>query len=182
MENLKLCLEHCHKATSLELQLLHALGQAGLLEDLLPCHIECFYRACEDYLQEHSYLDPVFQVIAAWLEHPLCVAAWARCAPGPGAPAAQILQGLRAVAQEAAPSATDPVRQGLGLAACLQFLGAARPAEETSAAGTSTARQFLQRGTPELHAEQPGPAPLAGRAEGPRQLLQDICTRYSGKF
>ena len=53
--NLKLFFQHCHKATSQELQLVHALGQADLNKDLLPCNIECFYNASKDYKQERNY-------------------------------------------------------------------------------------------------------------------------------
>ena len=74
------CLEHMFRTASLELQLTRALGKAvapePLAEALVPADIQVLSTVVDDYINKHSAIDPVFQLVAAWLKHPSWVKTW----------------------------------------------------------------------------------------------------------
>lgn len=149
--------------------------------------MEGFYKACEDYEQEHGSLDPVFQVIAAWMKHPLFVHAWAQVAPGPAATAAEMVTALHEALQDAAQEELEPemntcLRQGrgTGVSACILHLRVARPVasgrallQADSPGGTTLSQDSLPPTT--LNAVAEGPTVLLGKQSKPWVLLQVLC-------
>lgn len=133
LRNLGYCFQHCHKKSAPEMQMVKALGDAGLLPQLTPFDVEVFIDACCSYYSKHgNELDPVFEVIAAWLKSPFWVDAWRDLAPGPDSSAEEILSALhqviRAMSGKSDPETSFNLRsgRGIGFSACCRFLGVAR--------------------------------------------------------
>ena len=76
------CCSHIFRTASTELQLVRALGMAvapqPVEEALRPADIQVLDKVIADYIQKHDILDPVFQVVAVWLEDPGWVETWSK--------------------------------------------------------------------------------------------------------
>lgn len=74
------CYNHSWRVAPPALQLVRALGAAvspaSLSRELCPANLIFFRQACSDYVVTFESLDPVFEVVAAWLDHPRWVEAW----------------------------------------------------------------------------------------------------------
>ena len=76
------CCNHIFRTASPELQLVRALGTAvapqPLEEALRPADIQVLDTAIADYINKHDMLDPVFQVVAVWLQDAGWVETWSK--------------------------------------------------------------------------------------------------------
>jgi hypothetical protein len=55
-----------------------AVAPQPLEEALRPADIQVLDKVIADYIQKHDILDPVFQVVAVWLEDPGWVETWSK--------------------------------------------------------------------------------------------------------
>jgi hypothetical protein len=55
-----------------------AVAPQPMEEALRPADIQVLDKVIADYIQKHDVLDPVFQVVAVWLEDPVWVETWSK--------------------------------------------------------------------------------------------------------
>ena len=53
-----------------------AIAPERLEEALVPADIQVLGKVVDEYVAKHEVLDPVFQLVAAWLKDPLWIQAW----------------------------------------------------------------------------------------------------------
>ena len=125
------------RAASPELQLIRALGKAvvpePLAEALVLADIQVLSAVVDDYIDKHSVLDPVFQLVAAWLKHPSWVKTWSNNSlPGSSRPedlVKAIHKTIREMSGRHDPEAAFNLRSGRGLGfsnCCFQLKVAAK--------------------------------------------------------
>jgi len=127
------CFFHQWRSWPPELLLVRALGAAlspaSLTQELCPANLQVFRRVCGDYLIKFQKMDPVFEVVAAWLDHPAWVQAWAnnRLPPnsGPEALVAAIHTTVRQMSSHRSSEADfqEKPTSGIGFFSCCSWLG-----------------------------------------------------------
>ena len=140
------CHKHAFRACAPEMQLVRALGAVDdppfLDQTMCPADVEVFCKVCADYIERFDELDPVFELIAAWLKHPLWIEAWGKNKQEPGCHPTRLLQALHQTIREMSnqhdPEASFNLRSGRGLGftvCCFKLnvaekVGAAEPAAD----------------------------------------------------
>ena len=131
------CIEHIFRTASPELQLTRALGKAvapELLEEaLVPADIQVLSKVVDDYIGKHKVLDPVFQLVAAWLKDPSWIETWSNnslpCSSRPEDLVKALHQTIRDMSGRHDPEAAFNLRSGRGLGfstCCFQLKVAAK--------------------------------------------------------
>jgi hypothetical protein len=123
------CYNHSWRATPPELQLVRALGAAvspaSLSRELCPANLQFFRQVCSDYVATFESLDPVFEVVAAWLDHPRWVEAWSNNKLPPNShPEALVTALLKTVRQmSSVPTFEERSHGESSFLACCSWLG-----------------------------------------------------------
>jgi hypothetical protein len=127
------CYNHIWRTSPPELQLLRALGAAvspaSLLQEICPANLQVFRRVCGDYIVKFQELDPVFELVAAWLDHPWWMEAWSdnKLPPNscPDALVSALHRTIRQMSnrQSLELDSEEPPRGGLGYLPCCSWLG-----------------------------------------------------------
>ena len=130
------CYNHIWRSSPKELQLVRALGAAllpaSLTQELCPANLQVFRFVCGDYIVKFQVLDPVFEVVAAWLDHPAWVQAWADNKLPPNSRPEALVSALHKTVRQmsghqgADESFQERPNSGLGFFACCSWLGVVR--------------------------------------------------------
>ena len=142
LRNLGLCYSHCHLKAAKELQMVKALGDGAVLPLLTPCDLEAFLDVCTVYHKRWSVIDPVFEVVAAWLKYPNWLEVWSKEGGElpPDSSAVDVLKALhRTIKRMSGQGGSKEMffnlrsGRGIGAACCCRLLGVARPVTDVTA-------------------------------------------------
>ena len=121
-----------HLALPPEFQLIKLLGDVDLLEKLLPSDLVAFFNFCKAYRAKYSELDPVAEVLVAWLKDPVVIKIFEDLAPGPSSSSLDIVRALHATMKKYSGQYQKELGsclhqgRGAGFTACINRLGIAQ--------------------------------------------------------
>ena len=127
------CYKHNWHSSPPELLLIRALGTAvspaPLIQEICPANLQVFRRVRSEYIFKFEELDPVFELVAAWLEHPWWMEAWCDNKLPPNSCSDDLVSALHKTIRQLSnrqslePDLEEPPRGGLGFLPCCLWLG-----------------------------------------------------------